>query len=330
MVLAAQDRVIFYSSPDLITWTMESEFGEDVGGHGGVWECPDLFPLHADGEEKWVLLVSINPGGPNGGSATQYFVGEFDGKTFYNGNPATEALWIDYGKDNYAGVTWSDVPEQDGRRIFMGWMSNWQYANQVPTQTWRNAMTLPREFLLDKSAEGYFLRSVPAVETEKLRVEKISLNPGPVNGRMNQGPPIGQEYPLYEIDLLFEFDSLLEEADSEFGFILESKLGEKIAVACNTGTQSVFIDRMKESGKVDFSEHFTGKHAAPYPIPDNNQVRFQAFVDLSSIELFVDGGALVLTELVFPESGFESIHLYSSKEFVKLKEGVIYRLESVW
>jgi fructan beta-fructosidase len=212
----------------------------------------------------------------------------------------------------------------------MGWMSNWQYANQVPTQKWRNAMTLPREFLLDKSAKGYLLRSLPVVETEKLRVEKLSLKPGPVKDRMNQGPPIGQEYPLFEIDLLFEFDSPLEEADTEFGFILESKLGEKFVVAYNTGTQSVFMERIKGSGKADFSEHFTGKHEAPYPIHDKTQLRFQVFVDLSSIELFVNGGALVLTELAFPESGFESIHLYSNKEFVKLKEGVIYRLKSVW
>ncbi len=213
MTLAAQDRIMFYSSPDLIQWSLESEFGENTGAHGGVWECPDLFPMDVNGEEKWVLLVSINPGGPNGGSATQYFVGEFDGNSFHNENPGTEPLWIDHGKDNYAGVTWSDIPEKDGRRIFMGWMSNWQYANQVPTERWRSAMTLPRELILDREGEGYLLRSIPVNETEKLREAQIKLEPGQIGDRFSDhaGPVIEEGYPLYEIDLVFEYDTPVQE-----------------------------------------------------------------------------------------------------------------------
>jgi len=329
MVLAAQDRVMFYSSPDLITWTMESEFGENTGAHGGVWECPDLFPLDANGAEKWVLLVSINPGGPNGGSATQYFVGEFDGKNFHNENPGTEPLWIDYGKDNYAGVTWSDVPPDDGRRLFLGWMSNWQYANAVPTERWRNAMTLPRELRLGKDANGYLLRSIPVVETEHLRGDQLKLEPGPVKSRDNVGPMIGGEYPLYELDLLFEFDPGVEE-ELEFGFVLESKLHEHVVVAFNSRTQRIFINRGQYSGKTEFSEHFPGLHEAPYLNSEKGEIRFHAFVDLSSIELFVDQGAVVMTELVFPDSGFEAINLHASHESVRLKEGVIYNLKCVW
>ncbi|TFH27713.1 MAG: glycoside hydrolase family 32 protein [Bacteroidia bacterium] len=329
MVLAAHDRVLFYSSPDLISWTMESEFGENIGAHGGVWECPDLFPLEAEEEQKWVLLVSINPGGPNGGSATQYFVGEFDGKNFHNENPGEEPLWLDYGKDNYAGVTWSDIPKQDGRRIFMGWMSNWQYANQVPTVRWRNAMTLPRELKLGKDDFGYMLRSVPVVETEKLRVGQIKLESGPVQGRNNVGPANKEADPLYEIDLLFEFDPEVAE-EIEFGFVLESTQHEKVVAGYNTRSQELFIGRKQNSGNTDFSEHFPGVHSAPNQISELGEIRFHAFVDLSSIELFVDEGAVVLTELVFPESGFESIRLYGVHESVKLKEGVIYSLESTW
>jgi len=329
MVLAAHDRVMFYSSPDLITWTMESEFGEDMGAHGGVWECPDLFPLDAEGEEKWVLQVSINPGGPNGGSATQYFVGEFDGKYFLNENPGTEPLWIDYGKDNYAGVTWSDVPSEDGRRLFMGWMSNWQYANKVPTEKWRNAMTLPRELKLGKNENGFLLYSIPVVETEALRGDLLTLEPGPVKNRNNVGPVIGEEYPLFELDLRFEFDPAGEE-DLEFGFVLESKLHEQVVVAFNPGTQRIFINRGQNSGKTDFSEHFPGVHSAPYHNSEKGEIRFHAFVDLSSIELFVDQGVVVMTELAFPEVGFETIHLYSNHESVSLKEGEIYKLKSTW
>jgi fructan beta-fructosidase len=136
MTLATKDRVTFYSSPNLKEWKKESEFGEKVGAHGGVWECPDLFSLDFNGKTYWVLFVSVNPGGPNKGSATQYFIGEFDGSKF---TPLdTDARWVDWGADNYAGVTWSNT---GNRRIFLGWMSNWQYAQVVPTQKWRSAMT---------------------------------------------------------------------------------------------------------------------------------------------------------------------------------------------
>lgn len=130
MALAVKDHIEFYGSPDLKQWTKLSEFGNTLGNHGGVWECPDLFPLKDEaGNTKWVLFVSINPGGPQGGSATQYFIGDFDGRNFIPQDSVER--WIDYGADNYAGVTWSDIPEDDGRRLFIGWMSNWQYANVV-------------------------------------------------------------------------------------------------------------------------------------------------------------------------------------------------------
>ena len=139
MVIAAHDQVKFRGSKDLKKWTPLSNFGKTWGAHSGVWECPDLFPIRVEGstETKWVLLVSINPGGPNGGSATQYFVGHFDGRQFtvdpsYTAAVSGEkAVWLDNGRDNYAGVTWSDIPKQNGRRLFMGWMSNWDYAQRI-------------------------------------------------------------------------------------------------------------------------------------------------------------------------------------------------------
>ncbi|MEQ8237879.1 MAG: glycoside hydrolase family 32 protein, partial [Cyclobacteriaceae bacterium] len=145
MMLAVKDRVYIYRSSDLKSWNLISQFGAELGAHGGVWECPDLFPLNDDRGEvtKWVMLVSINPGGPQGGSATQYFIGDFDGTTFV---PQDEKIrWVDYGADNYAGVTFNDLHPLDERRIFIGWMSNWQYAQEVPSKRFRSAMTLPRE-----------------------------------------------------------------------------------------------------------------------------------------------------------------------------------------
>ena len=330
MVFAAQDRIMFYSSPDLIHWEKESEFTAKLSQDEGVWECPDFFPLDYGEETKWVLLVSIGGGGPNGGSGTKYYIGDFDGKEFTCDDPSCNPHWVDFGKDNYAGVTWSDIPSEDGRRIFLGWMSNWQYAGNVPTEKWRSAMTLPRELRLEQDEQGYILNSIPVDETEHLRAEQLKLEPGPVKGRLNVGPLIENKYPLYEIDLLFEFEPEQHEEEIQFGFILESKLNEQVVIAFNTSTQQIFMSRLLNSGKTGFSEHFPGFHQAPYQVSEEGEIRFHAFIDLSSIELFVDDGAVVMTELCFPESGFESIHLYSSQESVLLKEGVIYSLKRVW
>ncbi|MEJ7677545.1 MAG: glycoside hydrolase family 32 protein [Segetibacter sp.] len=177
MTLATKDHITFYSSPDLKKWTKESEFGEKLGAHGGVWECPDLMPFTVDGKKVWVLFVSINPGGLNGGSATQYFVGDFDGKKF---TPyTTDTKWVDYGTDNYAGVTWSNTGD---RKILLGWMSNWQYAKVVPTAAWRSAMTIPRDLKLVKVNNSYLLTSMPVNELNEIKDKETALNDITVNG----------------------------------------------------------------------------------------------------------------------------------------------------
>ena len=170
--------------------------------------------------------------------------------------------------------------------------------------------------------------SAPIAETEQLRTKQFKLEPGFVRGRNKTETAIEAEYPLYEIDLVFEFDPE-EEGGVEFGFILESNKHEKLIAAFNTMTRQVFITR-DSSGIIDFSEHFSGMHTATYQVSKEGEIRFHAFVDLSSIELFVDQGALAMTELCFPESGFEKIHLYSNKESVRLKKGDIYSLKSIW
>ena len=170
MALATVDKTLFYSSPNLKEWALLSNFGKGIGAHDGVWECPDLFPMKVENsdEVKWVLIQSLNPGGYNGGSGTQYFVGDFDGKKFKL-DPSMENLpekhdhWIDYGKDNYAGVTWSNIPDSDGRILFMGWMSNWLYGKEVPTETWRSAMTVARELKLRKVGDTYRIYSLSLI-----------------------------------------------------------------------------------------------------------------------------------------------------------------------
>ena len=171
MMLAVGQHMEIYSSVNLKEWKKESEFGAMQGAHGGVWECPDLVEVKVEGtsQKKWVLICNLNPGGPFGGSAAQYFVGSFDGKEFVNESP-TQTKWLDWGKDNYATVTWSNAPE--GRCIALGWMSNWQYANNIPTLQYRSANTIARDLTLYRSGEELYLKSTPSAEIKKARTTR--------------------------------------------------------------------------------------------------------------------------------------------------------------
>jgi fructan beta-fructosidase len=133
-------QISFYKSFDLVHWQHLSNFGP-AAAIDGIWECPDLFPLEVDGKEVWVLLVSLNPGGLYG-SGTQYFVGDFDGENFSPKYSTSEPRWLDFGKDNYAGVTFNSEP--NGRRIFIGWMANWLDVKDHPETSWTCQMTVPR------------------------------------------------------------------------------------------------------------------------------------------------------------------------------------------
>lgn len=300
MTLAVKDRISFYSSPDLKSWSFESDFGIDLGGHGGVWECPDLFklPVSGEGEEKWVLLVSINPGGPAGGSATQYFVGEFDGSSFLL-DPAfapdvtpvddeERSVWIDYGPDNYAGVTWSDIPDTDGRRLFIGWMSNWMYSQVVPTTVWRSAMTIPRELRLEKRAGSYRLLSKPVAEMRYIMDEPEDMTLG-----ISDGVQIDDS--LYVLDI---------GGEDLGGLKLVVSNGEGEMVSIELKDDNLIFDRT-QSGIVDFHDGFAAVHKAP--LEGLSPQRLQVFVDLSSVEVFVNDGAVVMTELTFPTSAYNHV-----------------------
>ncbi len=155
-------KIAFYQSSDLKSWTHLSDFGP-TGATGGCWECPDLFSLTSpNGEKRWVLIVSLNPGGITGGSGTQYFIGDWDGETFSTNQKTIK--WIDYGRDNYAGVTFSNVA--DDRRIFLGWMSNWDYASKYPSPIWRGQMTSPRELTIIECNGEEFLSLLPIAELD--------------------------------------------------------------------------------------------------------------------------------------------------------------------
>jgi fructan beta-fructosidase len=297
MTLAVMDRVQFFGSSDLKSWSFSSEFGQNLGAHGGVWECPDLIPLMApDGKQKWVLLSSINPGGPQKGSATQYFIGNFENGVF---TPDDSMIrWLDYGPDNYAGVTWANLPQEQNRTLFIGWMSNWLYAQVVPTKSWRSAMTIPRELELIEINGTLLVKSKPADELQKLRDQRYS-----VSG--------------LESDLPSSSFELTAEVEDDFSFEFANELGEKLLISKELGL--VTVDRSK-SGRKDFHVDFPGIYSAPM---NWKAKKIRVYIDASSVEVFVNDGEIALTALLFPNSpwktltqskGLEKVQLFSLKK----------------
>jgi fructan beta-fructosidase len=487
MTLAVQDRVSFYSSKNLINWQHESDFGKDIGGHGGVWECPDLIKLPvADGKEsKYALLVSINPGGPNGGSATQYFVGDFDGSKFtldarmtkqlarvpadfpkgkvfedfesdfgnwtatgdafaagpiaggfpgqkgvegFTGNkllnsfnnqdsgtgrltskafkvespyinfligggnmpgklavnllvdgkpvlsttgPKSEklayaswdvrayqgkevrievvdeatgdwghinldqivfakspahaeqqpAFWLDYGTDNYAGVTWSNLPAGDGRQLFIGWMSNWAYANEVPTDAWRSAMTIPRSLHLRNTRDGYRVASLPAEELKSLRGRTASGGPVAINNtKLHELAGFSPQ--TYELELQID-----PKKAKQLQLELANHLGEKLVITLDRANNQLVLDRT-QAGKSHFNRSFASKQLAPLD-GKANRYELRLYQDASSTEVFINKGETVMTALVFPNEEFGQMTL-TSDAGAELSQWSLHQLKSAW
>lgn len=325
MVLAAGDRVIFYHSPNLIDWSFGSEFGADAGSHDGVWECPDLFELPVEGApgvSRWVLIVSIgdNEACPEG-SRTQYFVGTFDGRTFVSDNSPETILWLDYGRDNYAGVTWSDVSEQDGRRLLIGWMSNWKYAKTTPTEAWRSAMTLPRALGLRAQPEGIRVVQTPVEELHGLRdllfyIEDSVIQPG--------DNPLG-ELKGDCLEIVAEVD--LNDA-AGFGFKVRVSGQEQTVIAYDVERRLLSIDRTN-AGQADFHKEFGCVHGAELE-PVDGRIKLRIFVDWSSVEVFAGSGTVVLTDLIFPDPASRGLELYSLEGGITVNTLSVYRMKSIW
>ena len=334
VTLAVGDHAEFWGSPNLKDWSHLSDFGKEYGGHGGVWECPDLFPVQVDAstDKKWVLIVNINPGAPNGGSGTQYFVGDFDGKNFVM-DPAFaknvekgNGVWLDYGKDNYAGVTWSDVPESDGRRLLLGWMSNWEYATVVPTKAWRSACTVPRALILKNTAEGYRLSSQPVKELESLRAISFILSETAITGSLDLTSKTG--FSPAQSEWILDFD-ISEGPTAHLGVELSNTKGEIYRIGFDAARHQFYSDRTK-SGDHSFSTTFaSGIHTAPRASTDKT-VRLHLFFDVSSAELFADGGATAMTELFFPTENFNQVKIYATGGKVRLTKASAWQLKSIW
>ncbi|MFD5018774.1 PfkB family carbohydrate kinase [Paenibacillus sp. NPDC058367] len=323
MAIVAGDHVRFYASANLREWSLTGRFGREEGSHDGVWECPDLFQLPVDdtGRSKWVLIISIgdNPNCPEG-SRTQYFIGEFDGKTFINDNPAEHILWLDYGRDNYAGVTWSDIPEQDGRRVIIGWMSNWKYANETPTGSWRGAMTLPRTLSLTSKDGSVVLTQMPVREIEQLRKESMVWN----GITVTPASPFLQK--MNEDLLKIEADIDIRSGE-ELHIVLKSSGLSELVIGYDPVQQWLFIDRSK-SGVTDFHPSFASKHGARL-VSNGGKIKLQIWLDRNAVEVYADHGLVTLTDQIFPDAPMDRVEVSTPSGQVVLDSLQIHTLKSI-
>ena len=283
LIISAGQEMRIYSSPDMKHWTEESRFGKNLGCHDGVWECPDLMKLKVEtgktkGQEKWVLICNTNPGGPAGGSATQYFIGNFDGHKFtvdnesrYNG----KALWQDYGKDHYATVSFSNAPDE--RHTMLAWMSNWQYANNVPTMQYRSSNSIAREPFLYEGKDY-----------------SDSKNPSATALFLGNRP--SPEYDSRELDRRLNIKGSCK-------IVLSNDEGEEFVITYDEKAMTLTVDRSK-SGLTDFSKDFNVPATAPV---HKKLTSMRIFIDNSSVEVFGNNGEVCLTSLVFPQSKYKNV-----------------------
>ena len=309
LVLAAQDRVQFYASKDLKNWERLSEFGLHAGSHGGVWECPDLISFGPAGSKVWVLSVNIGWGGPNGGNGTQYFTGTFDGREFHADD--TTIKWLDYGRDDYAGVTWNHTGQ---RRIFIGWMVNGQYAGSTPTSPWRSSNTLPREMGIRKVDGHWFLTAQPIRE---------------LNGLVKNAKTVtGVKGPDYvwpsAIDGPFRVDGAMR-SQKDWAMVFSNEAGDSVVLGYEAVSRRYYIDRA-HSGRVDFSREFADRQWASRlvggPVQD-----LIVYVDASSVELFADGGLTVMSSLVFPGRPYTRVTVRGENGARMIR---VSRLDGIW
>ncbi len=311
--LPDEHQVRFYGSADLKNWERLSEFGPE-GSTTGQWECPNLVQLPVDGNPRntrWVLKVGLNPGGIQGGSGEQYFIGRFDGTRFVNDNAAAVSLWSDYGKDCYCALTFNGLPASR-KPVVVGWMSNWQYARNLPTHPWRGQMTAPRELGLTTFPDGIRLVQSPIASINALHDKRIVWNAK------------GVEIPSQ----VFTLTAAVELGQSkEAGWKLLERDGSYTKVGYDAARQELFVDR-SHSGVVEFSKDFPGRTAAPLPHA-SGPLQIQILVDRNSVEVFAGGGRAALTNLVFP--GPDAFHAeFYSDGTAKPSNVQIWTLRSVW
>lgn len=354
MIVSADKETRFYKSKNLKKWTYVSAFGKGLGQQPCQYECPDFFQLPVNGDKKkmkWVMTMNINPGCWFGGSATEYFVGDFDGKNFTCPD-AHDVKWLDWGKDHYATVTFSNTGD---RVLEITWMSNWQYANLTPFKQNRGANGLPRELKLYEKNGKYYISEDVAPEVYALRKDTKSLADASVADAKDLKGVAANMEGAFEIEA-----DVTPDANGIAGIEISNNKRERTMIYFDMKQGKVVMDRT-ESGLTDF-----GKQAVPHdielawdkqlaaegkePARITNSINYKndfalatwaplslcedgkktyhvdIFVDKSSVELFVDGGRIAMTNLVFPVAPYENLKLYTQGGKAEFKNLKVHKL----
>lgn len=316
MVISAGREVLFFTSENLIKWDYASAFS---GGHQmSIWEVPDLFPMQIDGETKWILLVSVGDFAPAGGNGIQYFIGNFDGEHYTVDDP-DQILWLDYGSDNYAGTTWNNVP--DGRMLYIGWMSNWKYADRTPTSTWRGATTLPRELRLVHTDAGMRLQQIPIApehaEANQLSVwDDLSLQ--------GEQPLEGIEGRTFELVAQFDLGTA-----TEVGLRVHDGASEPTIISIDKATSELVVRRTDVIGPGSYLSGFPRIIRAPLS-PLGDSIELHIFVDESSVEIFTEDGTLVVSAQTFTDPSNTGVTLFANEGMATVSHMEIYSVPSIW
>lgn len=316
MVLACGDHIQFYGSPNLIDWTYLSSFGKEYPSHIGVWECPDLLylPVENSSKKEWVLIVSINDDGPNGGSAVYYFTGSFDGKEFHPNEKSEDALkWADTGKDFYAAVSWDNTEDT----YWIGWMNNWQYAGVVPVSPWRSAMSLVRKMSLNEVGGDLFLKQEPIITDNNKEV--ISYQNIDIQTDTTKSYGISD---TGQVNLQISKTS----ASTKWGMKFVTDQDEVFCLELNKAEDTYTLYRTE--GLTDFSEDFPEEIKGSLHGLDVQEL--QAIIDRSSVEIFLNKGLSVSTNLIYPKGTVVQLEIFTVNEALQIENITCTNLNSIW
>jgi levanbiose-producing levanase len=323
MVVSGGDHIRFFTSTDLLTWTQVSSFGYGDWATPGVWECPDFFPLPVDGDKdkvKWVLTLSTGAVRTTNGSAAQYFTGEWNGTGFTPDQKAGTVLRADSGRDYYAAMSFYGLP--DDRRVWLGWMSNWDYPFSAPTGGWNGQLSTPRELTLTDTPDGVRLAQRPVPELVTLRTSTTTRKDLAV-GPDSANPLAGVTGIAYEIEAEITLGTA-----TEIGFQLRTDDDEHTTVGFDAEAQELFVDR-SASGLSDFTQYFAGRTTAPMKTTDG-RVTLHVYVDSSSVEAFGADGRAAVTSLIFPTPDASGMAFYAKGGTAHIDSLKVHKLDSTF
>lgn len=324
LLLAVDDSIWFYRSTDLKTWQKVSEFGEEHGSHAGVWETPDLFKLSIEGsnEYRWVLTIGLVKDAPAGGSGVHYFVGDFDGTNFTNENSPDLELWADYGADFYAAQGWNDAPND--QKLWIAWMNNWTYAREIPTPTWRGAMSLPRTLSLRHTAHGLRLVQRPVAQLQTLRDSEKSWQNISVEA---DAPNLLDDIQGDNLEIVATFD-VSKSTAKRFGFRVRTGETEQTVIEVDAADHAIQVNRTN-AGESDFNPAFPSVHTSSLS-PGDDKIQLHLFIDRSSVEIFANDGLLTITEQIFPSDDSLGAELFVDEGDLWVDSLIVYQLQSIY